>query len=266
MQKNEKINDDVLCDKLIENSDKKITALITTIPSRKDVVLRVIDSIYDQVDEIRIVFNGYKDMPDWVFYENLPRWPHGGPKIISYLDPSNQYTDCAKWQYVPENGYVFSIDDDILYPHDYVSRMINKIEQYKRKAVVTVHGSFFQLPFIGFKESKRSFHFILEHPRDTRVPMIGTGTLAFHTDTIKPKFEDFISPSRSDIWFSALCLENNIPMICVERQKEWLKPLRTNNDTIWNKMIVDKEFLDQNSKLIVEHIIPYIEGDIYVSN
>ncbi|GAG82865.1 unnamed protein product, partial [marine sediment metagenome] len=140
--------------------------------------------------------------------------------------------------------------------------MINKIEQYNRKAVLTVHGSFFKLPFIGFRESKRSFHFMQELRKDVRVPMIGTGTLAFHTDTIKPKFENIL-PSRSDIWFSALCLKQNIPMMCIARRKAWLKPLATDNDTIWNKTMADKEFLDRNSELITEHIIPYINENIF---
>lgn len=232
-----------------EHFDKLITVIMTTIPSRAKAVLSAIDSIYDQVDEIRIVFNRYR---------LAPQWARKAPKIKVITDPSNQYTDCAKWQYLPEDGYVFSIDDDIYYPPDYVSTMIRKIEQYKRKAVVTVHGSFFKLPFVNFLESKRSFHFELDLPRDLFIPMIGTGTLAFHLDTIRPEFKDFLSSSRSDIWFSALCIKKQIPMISIQRGRAWLRALATTEETIWNTMMADEKFLAENTRLIKELIIPYV--------
>ena len=236
-----------LCDKLIE----KTTVLLTTIPSRRDVVLHTIDSVYDQVDEIRIVFNGY---------DHLPSWALRAPKIKGRVDPTNRLSDCAKWLHVPDDGYVFTIDDDILYPDDYIFTMIDKIEQYNREAVATVHGSFFDLPFISYGMSKKSFRFMLGLPMDVLIPMIGTGTLAFHTDTITITADDVknLLPNRSDIWFSLLCFQQLVSMICIERPKYWLKPLRTNGDTIWNKMQNDKNFLNENTKLIGKLFLPYI--------
>ena len=37
------------------------------------------------------------------------------------------------------NAYAFSVDDDIVYPPDYVRRMVTKIEEYRRQAIVGVH-------------------------------------------------------------------------------------------------------------------------------
>ena len=65
----------------------------------QDVVCAVIDSVYDQVDEIRIVFNGYDSVPDWAFK---------APKIRPPIDRTNTFTDSAKWLHVPEDGYVFT--------------------------------------------------------------------------------------------------------------------------------------------------------------
>ena len=233
---------------------EKITALMTTIPIREEVVLITLDSIYDQVDEIRIVFNGY---------DRVPSWASKVPKIISYLDSSNQFTDCAKWQYLPEEGYVFVIDDDIQYPPNYVSTMICKIEQYKRKAVMTVHGSVFKRPFVSFGESKRAFHFEKALSRDIRVAMIANCTLSFHLETVRPEFKDFLAPSRTDIWFSAVCLKKQIPMICVGHRAGWLKSLKTKGQTIWELSKTNKEFGDKNTEYIKENIIPYLTPDIF---
>lgn len=251
--------EEVVFDKLIRDDGEKIVALLTVIPSRRDVVLHTIDSIYDQVDELRIIFNGF---------DHLPSWAVRSPKIKARVDRGNSLSDCAKWLHVPDKGYVLSIDDDILYPEDYVSTMIAKIEQYERKAVVTVHGSYFTVPYISYGKSKRSFRFMMGLNKDVRVPMIGTGTLAFHIDTI-PAFlfveaVKNLLPNRSDIWFSRFCLENNIPMMCIERMKYWLKPLRTDGDTIWNKMCNDEEFLNENTILVNKCLLPHIKTNLMI--
>jgi hypothetical protein len=38
------------------------------------------------------------------------------------------------------NGYFLSVDDDILYPPDYVQRSVEAIDRYERAAVVAYHG------------------------------------------------------------------------------------------------------------------------------
>jgi len=228
----------------------KITAIMTTIPSREKALLKVIDSIYDQVNSIRIVFNGYAQTPDWV---------KGMPKVISCVDPSNKYSDCAKWRIAPDEGYVFSIDDDIYYPEDYVSVLIKKIEEYDRRKVVTVHGSYFKLPFLDFRKSKRCSLFSSELDRDVQVNMVGSGTLGYHTDTIKPRFSDFISPGRSDIWFSALCYKKCIPIVCIARKEGWLRAIPTEGLSIWDRTRTDRDFLNKNTEYVARYIIPYIE-------
>lgn len=225
------------------------TAILTTIPTRRSILPMVISSIYDQVDSIRIVFNGYS---------RIPKWVRSKSKIKAFVDTSNQYSDCAKWKVVPEEGYIFSIDDDIRYPKDYVSVLIKKIEQYNRERVITVHGSYFKIPFLGFRKSKRCVHFNCYLDEDIQVDMIGTGTLAYHTDTIKPQFEDFLAPGRSDIWFSARCYREGVPITCIAREKNWLVGIPTKDLSLWDKTRVDKNFLAENTEYVTKYILPYL--------
>jgi len=230
----------------------EVTAIMTTIPSRGKALLEVIDSIYDQVDSIRVVFNGYTRAPEWTKRMS---------KVVSYVDSSNKYSDCAKWRIAPDKGYVFSVDDDIYYPKDYVSVLIEKIEEYDRKKVVTVHGSYFKLPFLDFRKSKRCFHFSSKLDEDVQVNLVGSGTLGYHTDTIKPKFSDFISPGRSDIWFSALCYKKHVPIVCIAREEGWLRPVPVEGPSIWDRTRMDKDFLDKNTEYVARYIIPYVEKE-----
>jgi len=235
-----------------KSTTNKITAILTTIPARENILSEVIGSIYNQVGSIRIIFNGYSKVPDWV---------ESKPKVKAWVDASNKDTDCAKWKVAPEEGYVFSIDDDILYPKDYVSTLIEKIEQYSRECVVTVHGSYFKIPFLDFRKSKRCIHFTAESMKDVEVDLPGSATLAYHVDTIKPRFEDFFAPSRSDIWFSALCHKKKIPIICIARKKNWLKLIPTKGLSIWRRTRIDKDFLQKNTEYVAKYIIPYKELD-----
>ena len=223
---------------------------MTTIPERENVLLTVIDSVYDQVDFIKIVFNKYEKIPSWVKSKS---------KIKASLDTSNRYSDCAKWRVAPRKGYVFSIDDDILYPKNYVAVLIKKLETYKRKSVVTVHGAYFQLPFCDFATDKKNYNFANARHKDTRVDIMGSGTLAYHTDTIKPKFEDFLSPNRSDIWFSSICHKKKIPIICVAREKGWLRPLKTKGLTIWDRTKQDDSFRRKNTEYVTKYILPFLD-------
>ena len=50
-------------------------------------------------------------------------------------------------------GYHFLLGDHLLYPRDYVSVMIKKIEAMKRRAVVGVESHIFTSPFSNYKSS-----------------------------------------------------------------------------------------------------------------
>jgi hypothetical protein len=228
----------------------KITAIMTTIPIRAEVFQKAINSIYKQVDSLRIVFNKYEEIPIWI--KDIP-------KISTFLDTSNKYSDCAKWRYAPEKGYVFSIDDDIRYPRDYISVLVKKLEEYNRKCVVTVHGAYFRLPFTDFVTDKKNYSFVSACEKDVRVDIMGSGTLAYHTDTIRPKFKDFLVPNRSDIWFSSMCHKKKIPIICVARKRKWLRALPTEGETIWDMTKCDDNFRRKNTEYVAEYIIPYLE-------
>lgn len=228
----------------------RITAIMTTIPIRANVLLKVIDSVYDQMDSIKIVFNKY---------EKIPAWVKSKSKIVAFLDTSNKYSDCAKWKIAPKKGYVFSIDDDIFYPKNYVSTLIKKLEEYDRKSVVTVHGAYFRLPFCDFRADKKNYAFANGRDKDTRVDIMGSGTLAYHTDTIRPKFKDFLSPNRSDIWFSSICHRKKIPIICVARDKGWLKGLRTKGPRIWDLTKYNEDFRKKNTEYVKKYILPFLD-------
>ena len=221
-------------------------AIIASCKERSASLLQAVKSLYDQVDEIRIAFNGYEEIPDWV--KNYS-------KIISFLFPVDEYEARAVWLCTKQmGGYILIADDDIIYPKDYAHKMIGLIEKYKRKIVVVSHGSALTLPYIKYNKSCVFSHFKFALSKTMRVDIGGVGTLVYHTDTIKPNINDFPQSYLRDVQFGILCANKHIDIICINRPDGWLKPIPTIGDCICNKTdIILKE------SLIKEYIIPKIK-------
>ena len=63
---------------------------------------------------------------------------------------------------------------------------------------------------------------------DMPVHLLGTGTLAYHTDTMRMSIEEFKKPNMADIWFALKAQEKEVGLMCVARPRGWIK----NNDCI----------------------------------
>jgi hypothetical protein len=60
---------------------------------------------------------------------------------------------------------------------------------------------------------------------DTSVHILGTGTIAFHSDTIKINSNDFVIKNEDAVYFAINAQKQHVPLICVQRPFYYLKPL-----------------------------------------
>jgi hypothetical protein len=106
------------------------TAIIPTMPSRLDYLRKAVVSIIDQVDMLYIYLNNFMHVPDFLL---------GNDKITNVI---NKDWGSAGRFFIADKikGYLFFLDDDLIYPDDYTQKCIAKIEQYERKAIITLHG------------------------------------------------------------------------------------------------------------------------------
>jgi len=195
--------------------NNKIIMSLASIPSRKDCLREVIKRVINQCDKINVYLNDYIDIPD--FLKN---------KKITVFQEKN-IGDIGKFYNVEkEDGYYFTIDDDIIYPNDYTYRMIKFIQEHQNKIVTGVHGCTLNMNSMNNYYKDRSLiHFRHGLQKERRVQVIGTGTMAFHTSTINVKLNDFMYPNMADIWFSLLAQKQKIPMILISRMAGWLKDI-----------------------------------------
>lgn len=190
---------------------KKIIMNVASIPSRETCLRQVIASIINQCNKVNVFLNNYTHKPKFLDH----------PKISCFQEKDRG--DVGKFYKVEEEaGYYFTIDDDIIYPSNYVSRMIDSINHYNNKAAIGVHGYVWRQPIRNIYKDRILTHY--REPLDVfrNVQVIGTGTLAFDTTSIKLQLSDFLKPNMADVWFALAAQRQHVPLYLLPRPKRWL--------------------------------------------
>lgn len=216
----------------LENNKVKIFGNVCCIPSRLESFKKVVGRILPQVDELFVYLDKFDKTPD--FLANNKKI-----KILLSQDTDFDYRDNAKFiQYSRlkselDSFYYFTFDDDITYPYDYARSMIKRIEFYKRNVVVGVHGVVYEENVKKYFRRRIVYHFQdahLTHPQ--LVNNLGTGTVAFHSDSIPEiNVKEWDKSGMVDIFFANTCRKNGVPMMCIDRHSRWLMPQEESEDT-----------------------------------
>lgn len=233
---------------------KKVTASIASMPSRKFSLQETVDSLLPQVNEIHVYLNDYDHVPEYLHDKKI--------KVFLSQDESGDIGDVGKF-YTCESikGYHFTSDDDLIYPPDYVKTMIDAIEKHDRKFIIGLHGrKFDNLPVKSYYRGHTEAFCVLKNViGDHIINVIGTGAMAFHTDTLNLELTAFQNSNMADVWFSKFANDKNVPLMCIGHRKGWIKhsnkydhnlciyrscnridELQTQviNTTSWNKYVV----------------------------
>lgn len=224
-----------------KNTAWYINAAMATIPERVDSLKLTLKSIIDQVDKLYITLNGFHDIPDFLKHR----------KIV--LNLSQEYDDYgSNGRFINSknwSGFMIIIDDDIIYPENYVENLISAIQKYKYKAVVGVHGIIISDTFISYfeKSSRKVYHFKSPLKEDTPVHCLGCGTIAYHTHHVNFDLDDFDKNFMTDLYVAKKCQRLEIPMVAIQREREWLNPIPVqghslyetykNNDSTHNHLV-----------------------------
>ena len=179
---------------------------------------KTLESIYNQCDEINLCLNDkITELPDFLLQ----------PKINLYIT-DNSKGDAFKFMFLEtKNGYYLTIDDDLIYPPNYVNFMVDKCKEYNNKKIITLHGrSFYNFPIKSYYNSKaQRFYYNEKVLDDVKVQFGGTGVMCLHTSLLKKSINDFLLPNMADVWIGKFAKENNIDIICVKHEKSFIKSI-----------------------------------------
>ena len=155
---------------------------------------------------------------------------HQADEIIVYnnSNEAHDYTDNAKFHALTlfnEPVYYFSCDDDILYPSDYVSTMVEAIE--RTGTIVTHHGRELLGLDRNYYRGHKGFRCLDENNTEQIIDVAGTGVTAFRTDYFNPtEIYKATDKRMSDLVFSLAAAQQGKQITILKHTKNWLKDLR----------------------------------------
>ena len=197
---------------------KKVVCGVATLKNRKEALRDTVLSILPQVDELIVYQNGYKEIFEFLKHEKI--------KVISSFDTGIDMGDAGKFYHVDkEKGcYYFSIDDDLIYPSNYVNRTLEYLRKYANEVIVTSHGRKLKPGAVSYyKDSSASFPCLHDVEQEEFIHFGGTGVMAFDTSVVKIDFAYFKRPNMGDIWMGLYARENSIPILVFPHKRGWIK-------------------------------------------
>lgn len=183
--------------------------------NRVESLIKTITSIINQCDEINLVLNDFGGELPSILYDD---------KINLYFG-DNSKGDAFKFlKLIDSNGYFLTIDDDLIYPPNYVDFMIAKCKEYGNTKVITLHGrNFKKFPITSYySDATERYSCLHTVKQNIKVQFGGTGVMCFHTNLFKLPIDFFRSPNMADVWIGKYCMENKIEILCVRHEKGYI--------------------------------------------
>lgn len=249
----------------IENSESKkdkVYAFMATYPGGFGKVGKAVSSLLEQSMEIGLIIlhvNGDIEPP------NLPK-----SERLKVILSKEDLADNGKFRHMEGlTGYFFTVDDDINYPNDYVEKMIQFVDKYDRTTLIGVHAAL--LPFgppitrwYDYKQFRRSHVFSQQHSSFNFVNVIGTGTMAFHSEIGVPNWKEMDTQRMVDLHVAVWAQNLKIPMRTCFRPKNWLTEfVDAGVERIWQQANMNQEL--QHEMIRTLNRIPAWENQ-YISN
>jgi hypothetical protein len=207
---------------------KRIVGMATTAERLRYANL-AIESLRDQCDEIHLYNNG-------VELEDL--------------------TDNGKFfglTYYDEPVYYFSVDDDLIYPSNYIEQLVKEIEE--TQSIVTHHGRILRGENHDYYRGHYAFHCLSEQPNRCKIDVAGTGVTGWRTDYFDASniwaAEDKL---MSDLVFSLEAAKQEKNIMLMPHRNNWFKYLDVPNT-------IHEHFMNRSTKRQTE-----IANEIYTRN
>lgn len=203
---------------------KKTSANIATYPPRLESLKRTIASLYEQVDVIRIYFNEY---------ESFPKLSDPDCKIIRMR--GDNLTDNGKFaglELVKDHEYYFTMDDDLIFPPDYVERTVEAIERYG--CIVTYHGRGLTGRDLNYYQGGHDCYRCMDAVKaNFPIDVAGTGCTAWDTKYFHPRRLQYHALKRmSDLIFSLAVAERRKTIGVIAHEANWIKHIE-HKETIY---------------------------------
>lgn len=210
-------------------------ATIATMPSRAETFQKVLPVIHAQVEHVFVYLDGHGRPP--AFLEHFDRVTVHRAEDLGDLHSDSRFL-CL--QHLTAPTVVVIVDDDIIYPQDYVDRLVEVLQRFDGQAIVGVHGRIFAPPHKSYVKNAFCYHFANQLPQSLHVHELGTGTSAFVSSRFAVNPREWERHDMADIVVAVEAQRRGVARIAVARPAGWLKPWEEyQRDSLWSKTLID---------------------------
>jgi hypothetical protein len=211
-------------------------ATIATMRSRLESFRMVFQIVRPQVEHVFVYLDGYDNPPS--FLKGL-----AGVSVHRAEDVGNMHAAsrllCLRELTSP--SVVAIVDDDILYPPDYVERLTRALQRFRGNALVGVHGRVFTPPHRSYVRDAVPLYFGIKLERAQSVHELGTGTCAFVSNRLPLDPRGWDRFDMSDITVAIEAQKRGLPRIAIARPAGWMRPIELGqDDSIWSRTQKDE--------------------------
>lgn len=206
---------------------------MASIPDRCDYLRQAVASVLPCLDELHVYLNGYPAVPDFLDHTKI---------IVHRSQEHGDLGDAGKFFTVgSRRSYYFALDDDIVYPPDFVWTLLNTLRAQRaqgRRVAVGLHGKVMPSRVEHYYGGhRRQYHGAQALAEPKAVHVLATCALVFHTDDLPITLADFGGPrNMADIHFSIACQRHRVGCLVIPRPERWIhiQPIPAEN-TIWGQ-------------------------------
>ncbi|MFP7288844.1 hypothetical protein SFC15_21805 [Shouchella clausii] len=216
---------------------------MAALPSRFSHLPKIIPILLKQCDLMYIHINGANDCPAFLKKES---------KIKLSFSNKNLGGQMAFRGYPQTQGYYFCVDDDLIYPANYVERMVALMKAHNNNIIACVHGSSFdyRAPIKQVFKNKTNPHLSYKGlDVDSQVLIPGVGTSCMHSSSFVVKPSDFPYQNMRDAFIACKAAKEGVPIIAIKRPDNWIQKM--GGPTAITK---DKDYDNRIDQLFEKHI------------
>lgn len=229
----------------------RVVVGIASIPSRESSLRQVIKSLQKQtlpINKYYIYLNGYDEIP--YYYRVL----YNPDRYNFFLSAEfGDLGDAGKFFKVGEekDSVYFSIDDDLVLPHNYIEFMLRGLKKYNNQKIVSLHGSIFNEKINNYYRDRRLFNFKRTLLKDIRCHLGGTGLMCFDTNNFKLSITDFPKANYADLFVGLQAQKQKKSIVVLAHRKNFVKPiLNTTANSIFQRFIRDENRIKEGTDIV----------------
>jgi hypothetical protein len=189
---------------------------MATTPDRARYAVYALRSLQHQVDRFTLYFNGTEAGMEEDTRREIERT---GCDIM--FSPAGDLTDAGKfYPVIAEDDNWLTVDDDLLYPPDYVERFKVGLDKYPT-AILTFHGVTLTKPFVSYYRSRTVFRCLGEVTHDEHVMIGGSGVACLPPSFIFHREEEW--PYMGDLILARAAKLEGVSIVCLSHKAGWIQ-------------------------------------------